>query len=123
LALNNRGSLKFESAHCFGFDLAFAIDRATKWIDDATEEAISDRNRENLTGTSNSLTFFDTAVLAEDDNTDLARIKIERKSERSIVEFEQLVGHRRRKSFDSSDAIACFNNGADFIASRASRFV
>ena len=76
--------------------VAEAVDRLAERVDDAAEEAVADRDREDLAGAADRLALLDAGELAEDDDADLADVEVQREAERAVLELEQLVGHRRR---------------------------
>ena len=108
--------LQLEDAAALGDDLALAVDRVAERVDDAAEEAVADRHREDVAGAADRLALLDAGRVAEDDGADLAGVEVEREAEHAALELEQLVGHRGVQALDAGDAVADLGDGADLLA-------
>jgi hypothetical protein len=123
LALHDRGGLQLQGAAALGLDLAEAVDRAAQGVDDPAQVSLADRYREHLTGALHRLALLDTAELAEDDRTDLALFQVQRETEGSVLELQQLVRHRRGKALDLGDTVAGDGDRTDLLARGRVRLV
>ncbi len=115
LALDDRGRLQFQGTGLGGDDLAEPVDRAAQRIDHPAEEAVPDRDREDLAGAADLLAFLDVFGLAEDDAADLGDVKVQRQAQHAAMELQQLIGHDVRKTLDPRDAVAGDDDPADLL--------
>ena len=53
-------------------------------------------------------------VFAEDDGADGVFFEVEDLAHGAVLEFEQLAGHGVAQAVDAGDAVADFDDGADF---------
>ena len=84
-----------------------------EWVDDPTEEAVADGDREDLAGAAHLLALADVLRAAEDDAADLADVEVERDAEDAVAEVQQLVGHRRVQALDARDAVTGVDDTTD----------
>jgi hypothetical protein len=84
-------------------------------VHDAAEVAVADGDGEDLAGAAHRLPLLDPLEVAEDDDTDLAGVEVQRQAERAVLELEELVGHRRGQPADASDAVAGLGDRADLF--------
>jgi hypothetical protein len=68
---DNAGSLQLDAARLFGLQWAFAIDRVAQTVNNAAQQFLTDRNLHDLAGTLDDVAFFDVAVVAENNDTDI----------------------------------------------------
>jgi len=118
LAVHHRRRLELQGASTGGLDLAEPVDRVAERVDDATEVAVADGDRQDLAGTAYRLALLDLVEVAQDDDTDLAGVEVQREALGAVLELEQLVGHRGGKSADPGDAVSGLGNGADLFTAR-----
>ena len=85
-------------------------------VDDPAEEGVADRHGEDLAGALDLLPLLDAAELAEDDDTDLVDVEVQRQAQGPVLELEQLVGHRRGQTLDVGDAVTGVDDAADLLA-------
>ena len=104
-------------------DLALAVERVAERVDDAAEEAVADRDREDLAGTADRLALLDAAELTEHDGADLADVEVQREAERAVLELQQLVGHGGGQALDARDAVAGLGDVPDLLARGGVRLV
>ena len=107
------GRLELERATLLGLDLAEAVDRVAQRVDHATEEVVTDGDRQDLAGAADRLALLDAVEVAEDDDTDLAGVEVQGEAQRAVLELEQLVGHRGGQTGDTGDAVAGLGDRAD----------
>ena len=97
-------------------DLALAVERAAQRVDHSAEEAVADRDRQDVARAANLLTLLDALRLAEDDAADLADVEVERDAQEAALELEKLVGHRGVEALDSRDAVTGVRHDPDLVA-------
>src|SRR5699024_1022172 len=69
------------------------------------------------------LALLEPGEVAEDDDTDLVGVEVEREAEGAVLELEQLVGHGRRETLDVGDAVTGVGDAADLFAGGRARVV
>src|SRR5205814_9974477 len=89
LSLDDGGRLQLERAPGLRLNVAEPVDGVAQGIDDPAEEGVADRHREDLAGAVDLLALLDAGELAEDDDTDLAAVEVQRQAERAVLEPEQ----------------------------------
>ncbi len=115
LPLHHRGRLGLQGPQLGVGDLALAVQRDAQRVDHAAEEAVPDRDREDLAGPADLLAFLDLAEVTQDDDTDLADLQVQGEAAGAVLEFEQLVGHGRGQALDPCNTVATFDDGADLL--------
>jgi hypothetical protein len=115
LPRGNARRLHLERATRVARDRALAVDRVTQRVDDAAEHPVTDGNRKDLAGALNRLSFFNLAVLAEDDGTDLVFLEVHSKTHDAAFELEHLVGHDAGKTGDTGDPVTDLTYDADLL--------
>ena len=83
--------LDFHTTADGALEFTLAVDGTTEGIHDATEEGVTDRNGQDLSGGLHDLLFFEAFHAAEDDGTDGVFIEVHGETEGAVLEFEQLV--------------------------------
>src|SRR6516162_2866155 len=83
-----------------------AVDRLAECVDDAPEQAPSDRHVDNGAGALDDVAFMDAAVLTEYDNPDIVAFEVERHAAHPVWERDHLPGLNRVQAIDTGDAIA-----------------
>ena len=94
-------------------DRALAVDRFAEGVDDAAEEALADRHREQLARCLDLAAFLELRVVAEDDDADLGFFEVQRQADDALPEVEHLVQHHVAEPFDLGDAVADLADDAD----------
>ena len=123
LALDHRGRLGLQRAHLGALDGALAVQRLAQRTDHAAEEAVADRDGQDLAGPLDLLALLDLVELAEDDDADLAHVQVEGQAAHAVFEHEQLAGHGRRQALDPRDAVTALDYGADLLAGGTFRLI
>ena len=123
LPLHHRRRLDLELAQRGVLDRAEAVERLAQRADHAAEEAVADRHREHLAGPLDRLALFDLGELAQDDDADLAHVKVEREAPDAVLELKQLVRHGRGETLDPGNAVAALDDRADLFTRGASGLV
>ena len=116
LALDHGRRLQLERAATGGLDVAAAVDRVPERVDDAAEVAVADGDAQHLAGAADLLALLDPGEVTQDDDADLAHVEVQRQTTHTALELEQLVGHDRRQTLDTGDAVAGLGDRADLLA-------
>ena len=66
-------------------------------------------------GALDGIAFLDVEVVAEDDGADGVFFEVEDLTHGAVLEFEQFAGHGVAQAVDAGDAVADFDDGADFV--------
>ena len=118
LALHHRRGLDLQRPPLVGLDVAAAVDRLAERIDHAAEKLVADRNREHLAGALDLLALRDLLEVTQDHRADVVLVKVQRDTEHTALELEQLLCHHRRQAFDVRDAVAGIDDRADLFTRR-----
>ena len=111
-AAHDSGSLNLHSALLGTDQFPAAVDWLTKRVDNASEHAVADWHRKDASGGLDSLALFDLVDIAEYDGADRLLVKVQRKADGAIFEFEQFVHCCVRQPADAGDAIANSSDSA-----------
>src|SRR6266705_1056582 len=84
-------------------------------VDHAAEEAVADRDRQDLAGALDLVALFHAGGVAEDDAADLAHVQVERHPHQPAGELQQLVGHAGGQPLDPGDAVAGLGDASDLL--------
>ena len=97
LAADDAGRLHLEAAlpRCCAIGPLPSIG-LTERVDDAAEQRVADRHREDAAGRLDRAALLDVVGLAEDDRADRVLVEVQREAERAALELEQLVDRRCR---------------------------
>ena len=114
LARDDAGRLHLDAAALGVLDRALAVDRVAERVDDATEQALADRNVDDGAGALDARTFGDLGVRAEDHDTDVVGFEVEGHALGAVVELDHLAGLDVVEAVDARDAVADRQHGADF---------
>ena len=111
------GRLQLQGAALVGLDVAEAVDRVAERVDDAAEEGVADRDREDLAGAADLLALLDAAELAEDDDADLADVEVQRQARacRPRSAAARWPSHAGQ-ALDAGDAVAGLADAPDLLA-------
>jgi len=123
LTSHNAGSLELEGAATFSLDGAESVDGVSERVNDATEVAFADGDREDLARAGNFLTGLDTGEFTEDDGTDLVFVEVEGETKGSVLELDEFVGHNAGESVDVRDTVTGVDHVTNFLCARLRRLV
>src|SRR5581483_12159088 len=107
--------LNLESAGAFGGDRSLVVDRAAERVDDASEKPVAHGNRENAVRLLDRVALFEEGRVAENDRSDLVLLEVERETDESVRELEELARHAVRKAVHTCDAVAGLEHASDFL--------
>ena len=117
LALRRRsGACSSRARRASAAIVAEAVDRVAERVDDAAEEAVADRHREDLAGAADRLALLDAANVAEDDDADLADVEVQREAQRGRPRTRAARWSSPRQALDARDAVAGLRDAADLFA-------
>jgi len=85
---------------------ALAVDRLAEGVDDASQEAVANGQRQDVAGGPHRLALLDVVDLAEDHRTDGCLVEVQGETERAALELEQLVDRRVGQTRHAGDAVA-----------------
>ena len=107
LTLDDRRRLGLEQTPLGGVDGAFAVERATQWIDHTTEEPITDRHGKDGASLLDGVSLFDVVIVTEEDDTDVVLVDVQSHADQPFGKLEQLGGH------DAGETLAAGNTVGD----------
>src|SRR3546814_13486976 len=87
------------------FDRAFAVDRIAETVDHAAEQALADGNIDDRAGTADGVAFLDGGVRAEDHDTDIVGLEVQRHALDAAIEFDHFAGLDVVEAVDAGDAV------------------
>ena len=96
-----------------GIDRAFAVDRLTERIDDATDEGVADGDLGDVAGPFDLVAFADFGVGAEDRDTDIVGFEVQHHSVDIIGELHQLGHLDIFQTPDAGNTVTDLQHGAD----------
>ncbi len=70
---------------------ALSVDRLAEGVDDSSQQAVANWQRQNVAGSPNRLAFLDVVDLAEDHRTDGLLVEVQGEAISAALELEQLV--------------------------------
>src|SRR5690606_14356531 len=105
LAGDDAGRLDVDAATLGGLDRALAVDRIAERVDDAAEEARTDRHVDDGAGALDGVAFLDVAVGAEDDDADIVGLEVQRHAADAARELDHLAGLDVVEAVDAGDAV------------------
>src|SRR6202048_1034440 len=95
-------------------DRTLAVDRIAERVDHAAEQALADRGIDDGAGALDGLTFLDLAVSAEDHDTDVVGLEVQRHAAGAVLELDHLAGLDVVETVDAGDAVADGQHLSDF---------
>ena len=95
-------------------DGPLAVERLAERVDDAPEQLLADRHRDDASRPLDLVAFADGRRFAEQHRADAVFFEVQRDAEHAVRELEHLAGHRALDAVDAGDAVADRDHGADF---------
>src|SRR5205085_3879681 len=77
LANDDSRRFRLDFAGVLGVDRPCVIERAAEWVDDATDELMSDGDFEHASSTANFVAFLELEIITEDDGADVVFLEIQ----------------------------------------------
>ena len=113
LARDDAGGLDLDAAALRALDRPLAVERVAERIDDAAQEPLAHRHIDDGAGPLDDVAFLDIPVFAEDHDTDIVGLKIQRHPPDSAGEFDHLSGLDIVEPVDPGHAVADREHLAD----------
>ena len=95
-------------------DRPLAVDRLTERVDDAADELVADRHRDDAAGPLDRVAFLQVGGVAEEHGADAVFLEVQRDAEQSVRKLEHLARHRALGAVEARDAVADGHHGAHF---------
>ncbi len=102
---SNDRRLELERAGLAGDDVALAVERVAERVDDAAEEAVANRDVEELAGALDRVTLDDLLPVAEEHGADVVGLEVEREGGDAVRELQHLERHAVLDAVDAGDAV------------------
>ena len=115
LSGHDAGGLELQGAASLGLDLAQAVDGPAQRVNDATQVGVAHWHREDLAGAAHDLALVDAVEGPQDDDADLALLKVHGQARGAVLEGEQLVGHDAGQALDVRDAVSGEDDVPDLL--------
>ena len=88
------------------FEGALAVDRVTKRIHDAAQQALADRSRHDFVEALDGVAFFNVAVVTEDHDADIVAFQVQGHALDAAVELDHFAGLNAVQTVDTGDTVA-----------------
>ena len=114
LAIDDAGREALDRRELLRDDRTLAVDRLAERVDDAAEQLVADRHRDDAAGPLDQVAFLDLLELAEQHGADALLFEVQRDAEHAVRELEHLAGHGVLDAVHARDAVADRDDAADF---------
>ena len=94
-------------------DRPLPVQRLAERVDDASQQALADRDLQQLARRADLVALLELRVVAEDDDADFGLVQVQRQAGDAVAEVEHLVEHDIAEAFDLGDAVADLADDAD----------
>src|SRR5207253_7099241 len=106
LPIDDAGREALDGRELLRDNRSLAIHRLPERVDDAAEQILADRHRDDPAGAFHEVAFLDLVELAEQHGADALLFEVERDPEDAVREFEHLTRHRVVDTMQARDAVA-----------------
>ena len=113
LALDHARRLVLGRAGLGGVDVAGAVERTAKRIDQAAEELLADWDLEQLAGALDRVALDDALPVAEHDHADVVLLEVEREPGHVVGKLQHLQRHAVVEAVDAGDPVSDGEDRAD----------
>ena len=93
---------------------ALAVDGLPEGVDDAADEFVTDRDRDDPVRALDRVAFLDFLVVAEEHRANAFFFEVQRDAEDAVRELEHLSSHRLLDAMHAGDTVAYRDDGAHF---------
>src|SRR5690606_35982989 len=114
LARENAGRFHVHTPALRGLDRAFAVDGVTQRIDHAAKQLLAHGHVDDGAGPLDRVALSDAGVRAENNDTDVVGLEVERHAPNAIRELDHLTGLHGVEAVDARDAVADRKHLPDF---------
>ena len=113
LAVDDAGRDALDRPNLRGVDRPLAVDRLAERVDDATEQLVADRHRDDAAGAADLVAFANQLVVAEEHRADRVLLEVQRDAEHAVRELDHLARHGALDALKAGDAVADGHHRAD----------
>ena len=113
LPIDDAGRQALDGRELLRRDRALAVDRLAERVDDAAEQFVADRHRDDAAGALDQVAFLDVPELAQQHGADAFLLEVERDAEHAVRKLEHLARHRVLDAVHAGDAVADRHDAAD----------
>ena len=99
------GALTSTRRRSLALDRPLAVDRIAQGIDDPAEQALADRHIDDRLGALDRRALADRPVVAENDDTDIVVLEVQRHALGAVLELDHLAGLAVVEAVDAGDAV------------------
>ena len=97
-----------------GGNRALAVDRLAQRVDDAPQQFLADRHRNDAAGALHHVAFFDFPELAQQHGADAVLFEVQRDAEHAVRELEHLARHGILDAVHTGNPVSDRHDTADF---------
>jgi hypothetical protein len=119
LAIHHTGGDAFDRAQRVAVDRTLAVDGLAQGVDDAADQGLTDRDRDDAAGGVDLIAFLDGEIVAQDDGADRVALEIQGETVDGFAapgldrELEQFGCHDLFEAADAGHAVTDGDNGTD----------
>src|SRR6185295_13540556 len=113
LARDDPGRLDLHAAALGALDRALAVDRVAESVDDPAQQALADGDVDDRAGAAHRVALADLGIRAEDDDSDIVGLEVERHALDAVGELDHLAGLDVVEPVNARDAVADRQHGPD----------
>ena len=107
--------LNFNSCALISLNGTLAINGGTEGIDDATDDALTNRDIDDRAGSLHNITLLNFSILTEDDDTDVVRLQVKGHTLDTGGELHHLTSLDLGETEHTGDTITDGDNGSELF--------
>ncbi len=112
-AIDDAGREALDRHELLRRDRTLAVDRLAERVDDAADQLVADRHRDDAARALDDVAFLDLRRVAEEHRADALFLEVQRDPEQPVRELEHLARHRPLDAVNARDAVANRHDRAD----------